>query len=91
MTGSKRIGLVSGVIALAVVVLIVFSSMGLDAHTVEVCVVYQERENCGTASGSTREEALRTAQTTACATISSGVSETIGCSRVEPVSVTWID
>ena len=89
MRGSRNIGLAAGAIAIAVVGFIIYSSTGLDDHTVEVCVEYKGRENCGVASGATREEAQRTAQSIACATISAGVSETIGCSRVEPRIVTW--
>ena len=67
---------------------IVYFSMGLRKFTVEVCMEYNGRSNCATASGTTEEEAVRTATDTACATISFGMTESIQCSRTPPVSVT---
>lgn len=71
-----------------VLVAIVYSSMGLRQHTVEVCMEYNGRSNCAVASGTTEEEAIRTATDTACATISFGMTESIQCSRASPVSIT---
>lgn len=73
----------------ALLALIVYSSMGLRQFTCEVCMEFQGRTNCATASGTTEEEAVRTATDTACATISAGMTESIQCSRTPPVSVTW--
>lgn len=67
---------------------VVYSSMDLRQHTVEVCMEFKGRSNCATASGTTREEAIRTGTDTACATISAGMTESIQCSRTPPVSVT---
>lgn len=86
-----KIGIGFGLLAALAIGYVVYSTLALAAYTGEVCVEYKGRRNCGTASGSTREEAIATAQDLACATISSGVSESIGCSNVEPVSVTWIE
>ena len=70
-----------------VVAVILYSSMGLSKYTVEVCMEYKGRTNCATASGTTKEEAIRTATDTACATISAGMTESIQCSRTPPASV----
>ena len=70
-----------------VVAVIVYSSMGLRKYTVEVCMDYKGRTNCATASGTTKEEAIRTATDTACATISAGMTESIQCSRTPPASI----
>lgn len=72
-----------------VIAALVYSTMGLQQYTCEVCMEFQGRENCAVASGTTEEEAVRTATDTACATISAGMTESIQCSRKEPVSVTW--
>lgn len=69
--------------------LIVWSSLGLAEVTVEACFSHRGRTQCATATGTDREEALRTAAMTACATISSGMSETIACQNSEPVRVEW--
>ncbi len=49
---------------------------------------FNGRTNCATASGTTEQEAIRTATDTACAIISFGMTESIQCSRVKPLSVT---
>jgi hypothetical protein len=70
---------------------IIYSSMDLQQYTVESCITYNGRTGCGTAAGATREEALRSAATIACSGLSSGMTESIECSRTEPDSVRWID
>jgi len=44
---------------------------------------------CATAAGTTRQEAQRTASDTACAKISSGVTDSIACSQSQPKSVAF--
>ncbi|MCY4188561.1 MAG: hypothetical protein OXD30_08765 [Bryobacterales bacterium] len=68
---------------------VIYLSRGLRQHTCEVCMEFRGRSNCATASGTSEEEAVRTATDTACATISAGMTESIQCSRTPPVSVTW--
>lgn len=75
----------------AVLVAVVYSSMGLRKFTYEVCMEFQGRTNCAVASGTTSEEAIRTATDTACAIISAGMTESIQCSRTPPKSVTPIE
>ena len=72
-----------------VLAVVIYSSMGLRKFTCEVCMEFNGRTNCATASGTTEEEALRTATDTACATISAGMTDSIQCSRTPPLSVTW--
>lgn len=72
-----------------VLAVVIYSSMGLRKFTCEVCMEFKGRTNCATASGTTQEEAVRTATDTACATISAGMTESIQCSRTPPLSVTW--
>lgn len=72
-----------------VLIAVIYFSMGLRQFTCEVCMEFQGRTNCATASGTTREEAVRTATDTACATISGGMTESIQCSRTTPTSIEW--
>jgi len=65
--------------------------LGNRKNRVEVCMGFQGRQACKTASGETKEAALRTATDTACALISSGVTDTQACTRGEPISVRWLD
>lgn len=82
------IGIAVGVVLLAV---LVYSTLGLRQHRVEVCVIYNGQEDCRVASGPTREEAQRTATDSACALLTSGMAESIACSSQTPASVTWLD
>lgn len=70
--------------------LIAYSTMNMAQHRVEVCIEYKGRTNCATAAGRTQEAALRAATTTACADLSSGVTEVLGCERTEPSKTTWL-
>jgi len=67
--------------------LLLYSSLNLGAVAVEVCVEFKGRVNCGPAAAPTEEEAIRTATDNACATISSGVTESIAYSRTRPASI----
>jgi len=73
----------------ALVALIAYSTMGTASNRVEVCMQYEGRSACRTASGSTKDFALRTATSNACAQIVSGVTDTIQCEHADPVRVTW--
>jgi len=85
----SKTALVSILFGLAVLGLLVASTLDLKKVSCEVCVRFQGRTNCAKASGKTEEEAIRTATDTACATISSGMTESIQCSNTEPDSIRW--
>ncbi len=57
--------------------LLLYSSLNLGPVAVDVCVEFKGRVNCGTAA----------ATDNACATISSGVTESIAYSRTRPASI----
>ncbi|MBV8843102.1 MAG: hypothetical protein JO307_09870 [Bryobacterales bacterium] len=78
------LGIVFGLIVLGY---IVYSSMNLAGHKVEVCITFNGRTNCRTASGASEEFARRTATTNACADIASGVTDSIACENTPPNSV----
>ena len=84
---SKGAKLLLAAIVLAFVGLVVYSSLHLGQVTVEVCVEYKGHANCGRAAAPNEEEATRTATDNACATISSGMTESLACSRTPPRSV----
>ncbi len=67
-----------------------YSTISLAAHRVEVCMEFKGMTSCRTAAGSTEQFALRTATTNACATISSGVTDSIACDQTPPKKVTWL-
>jgi hypothetical protein len=67
--------------------LLVYLSLGQKQVRAEVCVEFQGRSNCRTAAGPTQEQAIRTATDNACATITSGMTESMTCGRMPPASV----
>ena len=72
----------------ALMALIVYSTMGMAGHRVEVCMQFNGHTSCRTTSGSTEEFAQRTAVSNACAELASGVTETIACEQSPPAKVT---
>lgn len=78
---------VAGVLfVVAILGLIIYSSMNLSQYKAEVCMEFQGRRACRTASGESERSAVRTATENACALISSGVTDTIACQNATPVS-----
>lgn len=75
------------IFALVVIAVILYSSFSMAQVTVKVCMSFEGRTNCASASGATRDLAMRAAVTTACAPISGGVTGTIACEGSKPVSV----
>jgi hypothetical protein len=67
--------------------IVIYSSMGLGQFRCEVCMDFQGRSSCATASGTSQEEARRTATETACAKISSGMTESIACAQTSPRTI----
>ncbi len=88
---SKRAKALVAVVVLAFVGVVVYSSLHLGQVTVEVCMEYKGRTNCGRAAAPNEEEATRTATDNACGTISSGMTESLACSRTPPRSVRRLD
>jgi hypothetical protein len=86
----KKAALVGGIFAVVVAGALVYSTVTLGTHRVEVCMEYNGMTSCRTVSGSKREETLRTAISNACATIASGVTDSMACDRTEPKKVTWL-
>ena len=71
---------------------VVYTTMTASAskYRCEVCVEFQGRTQCRTASAATEMQARRTAQENACALISSGVTDSMQCGNTQPVSVKWL-
>jgi len=79
-------------IAFAVVVLgaIGFSTFRRQPFRCRVCITYNGRQDCRTASADSRQQALQTATMTVCAQLSSGVIESNKCETTRPDSVDWL-
>jgi hypothetical protein len=74
----------------AVLAFIAFSSFHQQRVTCRVCVTFNGRQDCRTASAANRQEAERTAISNACGLLASGVTESIKCENTKPDSVEWI-
>lgn len=66
---------------------IVTSTSELSKVSCEVCMEFEGRSVCRTASGVTREEAIDTARANGCAQIAFGRTQSIRCGGSEPESV----
>ncbi len=87
----KKPVLVGILLSVAVVALIVWSSLGLREHRVEVCMTFDGKSVCRVAQGSSREAARRQALDNACALLTSGVTGTIACAQTPPDSVRYLN
>jgi hypothetical protein len=80
----KRSTLLTVAAVLAFAALLLYSTLSGSKTECEVCVSFNGRDNCATARGATETEAERSAQSTACGTIASGMAESINCGSVVP-------
>lgn len=66
---------------------IIYYTMTFNQVSCTVCIEYQGSSACRTASGATREEAIRTAIDNACAQVTTGMGNIMICSQSEPAQV----
>jgi hypothetical protein len=85
----KKVAWIAALFGVLVVGYVVYSSFGSHPYHCRVCMVFQGRRDCRTASADSRDGALRTAITNACAQIASGVTESSQCEGTPPESVDW--
>ena len=71
-----------------VVGLVISTTFQGERVRVEVCMAFAGRRDCRTASAKTRQDALRTAVTNACAQLAGGVTDSMQCENTPPESVT---
>ena len=79
-------------LTLAVIIIfaafLTYTTLSAQKVTCTVCVVYNGRSNCSTASHDTEMEAAQSAQSTACGPLTGGVNDAIACGHRQPVSQT---
>ena len=80
----RSTGVLCGVLILLAGV-IIYTSLFTGQVECKVCVRFDGRLRCATAAAPDIETATRSAQTTACATITAGRAESLACDRLEPV------
>lgn len=80
-----------GIVLLAAVLgLLLWGTLGLREHRVEVCVTFGGNRVCRIAQGPERDVALRQAMDNACAVLTSGVTGTVSCLQTAPDQVRWL-
>jgi len=77
------VGLLIAALVLAALIQATLSAMSVECA---VCMDHNGRRSCATVSAEDRSQAMSQATSTACATISSGVTDGIRCSNSPPVS-----
>ncbi len=86
----KKPVLLGVLLLVAVLGLVVWSSMGLREHRVEVCMTFEGGTVCRIAQGASREAAQRQATDNACAMLTSGVTGSIACAQTRPDSIRFL-
>ena len=76
--------------AVAVLAVLIFTTMGTNKFRCEVCITFNGRTACRTAGASTEAQAVRTATENACAQIASGVTDSMACESTPPQSLIWV-
>lgn len=66
--------------------LLLYNTLSAQKATCEVCVEYNGRRNCATASHESPDEAAHSAQATACGPLTNGMNDQIACGRRPPIS-----
>lgn len=85
----KKTILIGIAFIVALVGVLLYSTMSLRRYRVEVCMEFAGRKACRTAAAATREQALRAATENACALIAPGMTDSIACGNSRPASVNW--
>jgi hypothetical protein len=75
-------GLLVGVLFIAALIYVTTAETSVECT---VCIRFGGAENCATVSGPDPRQAMMQATTTACAPISSGVTEGMKCDRTPPM------
>jgi hypothetical protein len=86
----KKPVLVGILFVLAVLGVIIYSTMNLAKYRVEVCMEFNGKTQCRIASGDSEEHAMRSAASNACATIASGMTDSMSCEHANPKSIRWL-
>jgi hypothetical protein len=63
-----------------------YTTLSAQKVTCNVCVEFNGRTNCAAASDQSEIAAARSAQTTACGPVTSGMNDAIACGNRAPVS-----
>ena len=71
----------------ALIGFIIYSATGLAQVSCTVCVEFHGKTSCQPAAGTSQDEAVKTAESVACAELATGRTESIACERTPPKSI----
>ena len=83
-----KTGIVEVIFGLILIGVIVYFSLGFDQQRCEVCMDFQGRTQCRTASGTNEHTAVQTAKDNACAYLVHSKTDGFLCSQTPPARVT---
>ena len=86
MSKGTKLVIAAGFVAL--LVFIMYSTMGLAKVNCEVCVEFHGKTVCRPAAGTTQEEAAKSARSVACSDLAAGRTENIACEATQPKTMT---
>lgn len=86
--GVSQPGVIGTLLLVLVVGVVVWGTLGLQAHQCSVCMEYRGQRQCRDVAAATIEEAREGAILNACAFIASGMRDSMDCQRQPPESVT---
>jgi len=84
---SKKTKILIGVLFVALLGFIVYSTMGLAKVSCEVCVEFHGRTVCGHAAGTIQDEAVKSGVSVACSDLAAGRTENIACEATRPKTI----
>ena len=84
MTAPRKILVIAAI--LAFVAFLAWSTLSAQKVECDVCVEFANGRNCASATAASEEEAARSAQTTACGPLASGMTASIACGNAPPAS-----
>jgi len=76
--------------AAVLLTVLIISTMHQTQLKYEVCMTFHGGSHCATATGSTADEAIRSARDIDCQLLSNGRDENVVCGNTEPASVRQI-
>ena len=82
----KRGTIITLIVIVAFGALLLFNTLSAQKVECTVCVEFNGKQNCASASHENEGEARLAAQTTACGPLASGMDQAIACDRVPPLS-----
>jgi hypothetical protein len=82
--GLRKTTLAALVLLPPLIGLVIYNSFHVSDFECTVCIEFEGRNVCRTVTGETETEGLQSATNNACALLTSGMTDTIRCSRTPP-------